>query len=105
MKNIVLALCLVSGASFASAAPVNKTADTQMQGTTNDVEITRKIRDRLTSDDSLSSSAQNVTIVTLGNSITLKGNVDKKDEISKINNVAQEFAAGKLIRNELKVVR
>lgn len=105
MKNLILTFCLVSGVSVAYAEAAKKTADTQMQGTSNDVEITRKIRDRLTSDESLSTSAQNITIVTLGDTVTLKGNVEKRDEVNKITNAAQEIAAGKKIKNQLRVTR
>ena len=103
-SNLLLTFCLVSGVSLAQATTtVNKTADSQMQGTSNDVEITRKIRDRLTDDDSLSTSAKNVTIVTLGNTVTIKGNVEKREEVKKITTAAQELAAGKTIKNELRV--
>jgi hyperosmotically inducible protein len=105
--NLFLTFCLVSGVSFAHAATTTpkKTADSQFQGTTSDVEVTRKIRERLMEDKSLSTKAQNVTIVTVGNNITLKGEVEKKDEISKVSSVAQEYAIGKTITNELKVTR
>lgn len=79
------------------------TADSQMKGTDADVAVTRKIRDRLTDMDGLSMKAQNVTIVTKDNNITLKGEVDKQEEIQKIMNVAQEEASGKQITNQLKV--
>ena len=107
-SNLLLTFCLVSGISLAHAVPTTastakKTADSQMQGTTSDVEITRKIRDRLTDDDSLSTSAKNVTIVTLGNTVTIKGNVEKQDEVKKITAVARELAAGKTVKNELQV--
>ena len=103
--NLFLTFCLVSGVSFAHSATPNRTADSQFQGTTSDVEVTRKIRERIMEDKSLSTTAQNVTIVTLGNNITIKGEVEKKDEIAKINSAAQHFAMGKTITNELKVTR
>ena len=56
-------------------------------------------------DKSLSTAAQNVTVVTVGNNITLRGEVEKREEISKVSSVAQEFAIGKTITNELKVTR
>jgi osmotically-inducible protein OsmY len=80
-----------------------KTADSQMTGTDADVAVTRKIRDRLTDMDELSMRAQNVTIVTKQNNVTLKGEVDKQEEIQKIMNVAQESASGKTISNQLRV--
>lgn len=79
------------------------TADSQMKGTDADVQVTRKIRDRLTDMDGLSMKAQNVTIVTKGNNITLNGVVDKQEEIQKIMSVAQEMASGKQITNQLSV--
>ncbi len=58
-----------------------KTADSQMLGSNSDVDVTRKIRDRLTDMDELSIRAQNITIVTRENNITLIGTVDKQEEI------------------------
>ncbi len=104
-KSLFLTFCLVSGISGAYAANKPKTADSQVLGTSYDVEVTRKIRESLTSDESLSSAAQNVTIVTVGNTITLRGEVKKQDEITKITNAAQQVAAGKTINNELRVTR
>lgn len=80
-----------------------KTADSQMKSSDADVAITRKIRDRLTDMDGLSTRAQNITIVTDGNSITLKGQVEKQEEVKKIMDVARENASGKTITNELSI--
>lgn len=108
-SNLLLTFCLVSGVSLAHAATpavaatAKTTADSQMQSSASDVELTRKIRDRLTDDDSLSTSAKNVTIVTLGNTVTIKGNVEKQGEVNKITTVAQDLAKGKTIKNELRV--
>lgn len=100
----ILLFCLVLGAAPAFAVTA-KTADTQIQGTANDVEVTRRIREALTKDESLSYMAQNVTIVTVGNSVTLRGEVSAKEEVAKINSAAQKYAAGKTIKSELKVTR
>lgn len=80
-----------------------KTADSQMKGSDADVAVTRKIRDRLTDMDGLSMRAQNITIVTVGNNVTLKGEVEKQEEIQKVMNVAQEVASGKNISNQLSI--
>jgi osmotically-inducible protein OsmY len=80
-----------------------KTADSQMQGSDADVAVTRKIRDRLTDMEGMSTRAQNITIVTEGKNVTLKGEVDKQEEIQKIMNVAKEEASGKTISNQLSV--
>lgn len=103
--NLFLTLCLLSGVGSVFAATPYKTADTQLEGTRSDVEVTRKIRERLMEDKSLSNRAQNVTIVTVGNNINISGIVDKKDEIAKISSVAQQFAMGKTIKNNVKVNR
>lgn len=104
-SHLFLTFCLVSGVSFSHAAAPKRTADSQMQGTGNDVEVTRKIRERLMEDKSLSNLAHNVTIVTVGNQITISGNVKTKDEVAKISSAAQQYAMGKTIKNELKVTR
>lgn len=80
-----------------------KTADSQMKGTDADVAVTRKIRDRLTDMDDLSTRAQNVTIVTAGNNVTLRGEVDKQEEITKIMSVAQKMSSGRSVSNQLSV--
>ncbi len=130
MKTKIISLCsvLILGSSMAFAADVSKkavekknemshkagefsqehsavknTADSQLKGTDADVQITRKIRDRLTDMEGLSMKAQNVTIVTKGNNIILNGEVDKQEEIQKIMSVAQEFSSGKQITNQLSV--
>jgi len=102
---VICALSLVSSLGFAAAknSAQKMTADSQMNGTDADVAVTRKIRDRLTSMDGLSMRAQNVTIVTQGKNVTLKGEVDKQDEIKKVMSVAQESASGKMISNQLTV--
>ena len=79
------------------------TADSQMTGTNNDVEITRKIRARLTDMEGLSTSAQNVTIVTKGKNVTISGEVEKEDEIRKILSTAQQVATGMSVTNKLTV--
>lgn len=80
-----------------------KASGNQTKSTNADVEVTRRIRDRLTSMDDLSVRAQNVTIVTKGNNVTVKGDVDKEQEIPIIMGVAQESAQGKNISNQLRI--
>lgn len=94
--NLIFAFVFLSGFSIAA---------TQMEGTSNDVEVIRKIRQSLLEDKSLSVKAQNVTIMSLGNDITIKGTVQSKDEMAKVSSAAQEYAMGKTIKNELKVAR
>ena len=75
----------------------------QAQGSNEDVSITRKIRNLITDDESLSVNAHNIKIITLGGTITLRGPVDSVDERLKIMKIATNVAPGKSIRNELEV--
>ncbi len=108
-KKIILALCVAYSSTYALAAKdvtttgMPRSADTQMQGTSSEVEVTRKIRDRLTDMDSISTSAQNITIVTLGNTITLTGTVANNQEMTKVLQTAKEYSGSKMIKNNLRV--
>jgi hypothetical protein len=84
-------------------AAERKTADSQMKSSDDDVAVTRKIRDRITDMDDLSTRAQNITIVTHEHNVTLKGTVNKQEEITKIMNVAKEYASERSISNQLRV--
>lgn len=116
--SLLIALSLVSSASFAAntaskkAAAMSeehaahkKTADSQMKGSENDVAVTRNIRSKITDTDGLSMKAQNITIVTQGQNITLKGEVDKQEEIKTIMDIAQKNSGGKTIDNQLTVTK
>lgn len=74
----------------------------QMQGSTADIELTRKIREMLTDEDSLSMKAQNVKIITLQGITTLRGPVNTMAEKSKIEQLAKS-AGAKSIKNQLEV--
>jgi osmotically-inducible protein OsmY len=75
----------------------------QSQGTNQDVELTRTIREELGKDDSLSSSAKNVEIISLDNSITLRGTVQSQNEKDQILNHARSVAGTRSIKDEIKV--
>lgn len=77
----------------------------QSQGTNQDVELTRTIREELGKDDSLSSSAKNVEIISLDNSITLRGTVQSQNEKDQILNHARSVAGTRSIKDEIKVNR
>lgn len=103
--SLLIALCLFSSASFAANTTVKKTADSQMNASESDVNVTRKIRSKITDTDNLSMRAQNITIVTQGQNITLRGEVDKQEEIKTIMDIAQKNAGGKTIDNQLTVTK
>ena len=74
----------------------------QMQGSKADIELTRKIREMLTDEDSLSMKAQNVKIITLKGITTLRGPVNTMAEKRKIEQLAKS-AGAKSIKNQLEV--
>lgn len=68
-----------------------------------DRELTADIRRQLTSDASLSTSAQNVTIVSRGGVVTLRGRVSSQEEKSRIEAAARQSAGVKQVRSEIEV--
>ena len=99
--KLALAFLLLSLPTFATTHRNNVTADQQMSGTKSDVELTRRIRERLTREDSLSIYAENITIVTLGTNVTLKGEVTSKAEGEKIATIARSLAGARNVDNQL----
>lgn len=77
------------------------TAETQLKGSDADVELTRRLREKLMADNLLSTSAQNIKIITVGEQITLTGPVANKAEKLKIEKLARSMAGKKKIRNQL----
>jgi len=79
------------------------TADQQSEATS-DRMLTKKIRQSLVSDKSLSTYAQNVKIITKNGMVTLKGPVHTEDEKSTIASKAAEVAGGQdKVTNKLTV--
>ncbi len=81
------------------------TPQDQSSGTTADVEITRRIRADLVGDNNLSIQAKNIKIITLDQSVTLRGPVKSAAEAAKIVTKAKQVAHHFKINNELEVVR
>ena len=124
MKKITLALVLSSAllgmgtAAMAqdstNAAPDNTavnardrnadamTAD-QQSNAKSDVELTREIRRAVVKDDSLSTLAHNVKIITDNGMVTLRGPVKTEQEKVAIANKAQEIAGPNKVENQLEV--
>jgi osmotically-inducible protein OsmY len=75
----------------------------QSSGTTQDVEVTRMIREGLNGNNSLSTAAKNVEIITLNNAITLRGKVASQTEKQQVASVAQSAGGTRTIHNELTV--
>jgi osmotically-inducible protein OsmY len=79
------------------------TADGQMEGSKGDVEITRQIRAAIVEDDSLSSNAKNVKIITKSGQVNLRGPVANAAESTKIASIAQKYVGAAKVKNELEV--
>lgn len=84
------------------ASEVDITPATQAKGTRADVELTRKIRQRIVDEEDLSMSAQNVKIITLKGVTTLRGQVKTMSEKTKVEKLARS-AGAKSIKNELEI--
>jgi hyperosmotically inducible protein len=68
-----------------------------------DRKITQQIRQAVTKDDSLSTSAQNVTIVTQDGKVTLRGTVKSPSEKQKIAEKAKQVSGVKNVDNLITV--
>jgi osmotically-inducible protein OsmY len=79
-----------------------KTPENQ-SGDKADVELTRQIRKEITQDDSLSTLAHNVKIITERGKVTLRGPVNSMAEKEKIVQKAQQIAGADKVQNELDV--
>jgi osmotically-inducible protein OsmY len=78
------------------------TADQQKE-TAADRELARKIRRTLTKDDTLSTYAQNVKIIAIGGTVTLKGPVRSDDEKKAVEAKAVEIAGKDHVKNLLTI--
>jgi osmotically-inducible protein OsmY len=70
-----------------------------------DVEITRKIRQAVVKDDSLSFYAQNVKIITIDGLVTLKGPVRHASEKQKVEQIAESIAGKDQVLSEITLPR
>lgn len=69
------------------------------------IETTAGIRRAVLDDESLSTSAHNIKIVTDGDVVTLRGPVESADEKKRVEALAMKAATGKQVRNEISVAR
>lgn len=68
-----------------------------------DVELTRRIREAVVADKSLSTNAHNVKIITVDGVVTLRGPVSSAQERAKVAETAQKLAGTKQVENQLEV--
>jgi hyperosmotically inducible periplasmic protein len=71
-------------------------------GDKRDLEMTQRIRKALVDDDTLSTNAKNIKVITVNGIVTLRGPVDSMEERNKIVAKATPIAGGKL-KNELEI--
>ena len=79
-----------------------KTAGDQSENEA-DRTITQSVRQAITSDDALSTSAQNVKIITQDGTVTLRGPVKNDKEKQNIEAKAKQVAGVKRVENQLEV--
>ena len=65
--------------------------------------ITQNIRQAVTADDSLSTDAKNVKIITNDGVVTLRGPVKREQEKAQIESKAKQIAGEKRVDNQLEV--
>jgi osmotically-inducible protein OsmY len=78
------------------------TADAQANNPA-DLDLTKRIRQSLMADKSLSTYARNIKIVTVNGSVTLNGVVRSEDEKGAIEMKAANIAGKSKVTNDLKI--
>jgi osmotically-inducible protein OsmY len=84
-------------------ATTERTRPEMPAAVTADSEITRRVRDAMASDASLSASAQNATIETEGGVVTLRGEVGSEQERATMQRLAQGTPGVTRVDNQLEV--
>ena len=79
-----------------------KTAGDQSENEA-DRKITQEVRKSIVADDKLSTSAQNVKIITNDGKVTLRGPVKSEQEKKDIESKAKQVAGVKNVENQLEV--
>lgn len=79
------------------------TPEDQSKGSTADVELTRKIREEVVKNESLSTNAHNVKVITIGGIVTLRGPVNSATEKAKIEDIAKKTAGVKRVDSQLEI--
>lgn len=91
-----------TGINERDTSPTSITADQQSE-TKEDREITQKIRQAVVDDESLSTYAHNVKIITVDGMVTLKGPVRSEVEKRTIEEKARQIAGNNNIKSEIEI--
>lgn len=65
--------------------------------------LTQRVRQSIVGDDSLSTTAKNVKIITINGVVTLRGPVKSEEERSRIVAAAQQIAGKNNVQNQLEI--
>lgn len=68
-----------------------------------EAEMTRKIREALMNDPSLSMAAKNITVITRGQTVTLRGRLASAAERQRVQQIAQEQAGTHNVVNSTRL--
>ena len=91
-----------SGRNVRDRDDQNKTTGDQSENEA-DRTITQNIRQVITADDSLSTNAKNVKIITNDGTVTLRGPVKSEKEKAEIEAKAKQVAGVKRVDNQLEI--
>jgi osmotically-inducible protein OsmY len=69
-----------------------------------DLDLTQRVRQAVVADDSLSTNAHNVKIITVNGVVTLRGPVNSAKEKANIDAKAQQIAGATKVNNHLEIV-
>jgi osmotically-inducible protein OsmY len=69
-----------------------------------DLDLTQRVRQAVVADDSLSTNAHNVKIITNNGVVTLRGPVNSAKEKATIDAKAQQIAGATKVNNQLEIV-
>ena len=118
MKRTTLSLICISTLALSAVAQETKpdntgknerdrSTETKTSGdqsnSSQDIKITGDVRRAIVKDNSLTSTAKNVKIITAGGIVTLRGPVNSAEEKSKIEQLATAAAGGAKVDNQLEV--
>jgi hyperosmotically inducible protein len=118
MKRTTLSLICMSTLALSAVAQETKpdntgknerdrSGETKTSGdqsnSSQDIKITGDVRRAIVKDNSLTSTAKNVKVITAGGVVTLRGPVNSAEEKSKIEQLATAAAGGAKVDNQLEV--
>ncbi len=119
MKNFATVILFVGGLAFVSACESGRAADNSARNVADrkdsavtsgdqsnaqaDLDATQIIRKAVVADDSLSTNAQNVKIITSRGVVTLRGPVANAEEKANIGRIAQNVAGVTRVDNLIEI--